>query len=80
MECFMENEKNLNSALKDVLNVSIDYLNVVFTVWPKSFWDGNEFIPASVFAFMILGVGFDLMALSEEKGFMDITKLFALMV
>ncbi len=25
----MENEKNLNSVLKDVLNVSIDYLNVV---------------------------------------------------
>ncbi len=28
--CFYENE-NLNSVLKDVLNVSIDYLNVVFT-------------------------------------------------
>ncbi len=40
VRCFMENEKNLNSVLKDVLNVSIDYLNVVFTARPA--WDGNE--------------------------------------
>ncbi len=32
--------KNLNSVLKDVLNVSIDYLNVVFT--SDQIWDGNE--------------------------------------
>ncbi len=33
--CFMENEKNLNSVLKDVLNVSIDYLERGFYVRPN---------------------------------------------
>ncbi len=35
----MENEKFKQSVLKDVLNVSIDYLNVVFT--SDQIWDGN---------------------------------------
>ncbi len=30
---FMENESTKASVLKDVLNVSIDYLNVVFIIW-----------------------------------------------
>ena len=38
----MENEKNLNSVLKDELNVSIDYLNVVFT--SDKIWSGKGFI------------------------------------
>ncbi len=38
----MENEKKFNSVLKDVLNVSIDYLNVVFTSDKSG--DGNELL------------------------------------
>ena len=45
----MKMKKNLNSVLKDVLNVSIDYLNVVFT--SDQIWDGNEVVSPR-FAFL----------------------------
>lgn len=63
---FMENEKNLNSVLKDVLNVSIDYLNVVFT--SDQIWDGNE-VASPRFAFLDF-LGLDLVdgSFSEGKG------------
>ncbi len=51
----MENEKNLNSVLKDVLNVSIDYLNVVLR--PDQIWDVTK-VASPRFAFMIFGVEF----------------------
>ncbi len=41
---FMENENFKTGVLKDVLNVSIDCLNVVST--SDQIWDGNEaFLP-----------------------------------
>ena len=74
----MKKEKNLNNVLKDVLNVSIDYLNVVFT--SDLIWDGDEVVSPR-FAFLDF-LGLDLVSgsFSEGKGFMDITKVFALMV
>ncbi len=51
----MENEKNLNSVLKDVLNVSIDYLVVVFT--SDQIWDSTGCF-SSVLLSLIFGVGF----------------------
>ncbi len=49
----MENEKNLQIVFwKDVLNVSIDYLNVVFM--SDQIWDGTRlFLPRFAF-FLIL--------------------------
>ncbi len=53
-----------------------DYLNVVLRL--TKLWDGNE-VASPRFASLDLGLDC-LMALSEGKGFMDITKVFALMV
>ena len=62
----MEKEKNLNNVLKDVLNVSIDYLNVVFT--SDLIWDGDEVVSPR-FAFLDF-LGLDLVSgsFSEGKG------------
>ena len=62
----MKKEKNLNSASKDVLNVSIDYLNVVFT--SDLIWDGDEVVSPR-FAFLDF-LGLDLVSgsFSEGKG------------
>lgn len=62
----MKKEKNLNNVLKDVLNVSIDYLNVVFT--SDLIWDGDEVVSPR-FAFLDF-LGLDLVSgsFSEGKG------------
>lgn len=62
----MEKEKNLNNVLKDVLNVSIDYLNVVFT--SDLIWDGDEVVSPR-FAFLDF-LRLDLVSgsFSEGKG------------
>ena len=62
----MKKEKNLNNVLKDVLNVSIDYLNVVFT--SDLIWDGGEVVSPR-FAFLDF-LGLDLVSgsFSEGKG------------
>ncbi len=62
--------------MKDVLNVSIDYLNVVFT--SDQIWDGNEAVSSGLLSPWILGL--DLVDFSEGKGIMDITKSVRLMV
>jgi hypothetical protein len=62
----MGNEKNLNSVLEDELNVSIDYLNVVFT--SDHIWDGNEVVSPR-FAFLdFLGLKLADGSFSEGKG------------
>ena len=62
----MRKEKNLNNVLKDVLNVSIDYLNVVFT--SDKIWDGDEVVSPR-FAFLdFLGLNLIDGSFSEGKG------------
>ena len=50
----MKKEKNLNNVLKDVLNVSIDYLNVVFT--SDLIWDGDEVVSPRFAVLEFLGL------------------------
>ncbi len=56
VRCFYGKWKKFKQCLKDVLNVSIDYLNVVF-IWPNRV--GNE-VASPQFAFMIFGVEFEI--------------------
>ncbi len=51
----MENEKKLNSVLKDVLNVSIDYLNVVLRLTKSG--TATRLLLLSLLS-LIFGVGF----------------------
>lgn len=62
----MRKEKNLKNVLENVLNVSVDYLNVVFESDP--IWNGDEVISPR-FAFLDF-LGLDLVdgSFSEGKG------------